>query len=91
MKMFNPLVVCYAIDYKPEYRNFIKVEATQFSEDHTMVIKWAVRESSSVMSKYTGDFVYEPRSSSRDDDFYTEFRFDTVEEAVACYQKFHKQ
>jgi hypothetical protein len=89
MMKFNPLVTTYAIDYKPEYRSFIKVEATEYNEDHTAVVKWAVRETHFVMSKKTGEFEYEPSPSSRTQKFFKEYRFDTAEEAITCYQKFH--
>lgn len=48
--------------------------------------KWAVRRMSSCLAK-DGEWEYEPIPSSRDDAFYASCRFDSLEEALAAYDK----
>lgn len=45
--------------------------------------RFAVRRGRSVLSK-TGEWVFEPMPSSRDDAFYKQCRFDTFDEAKAA-------
>lgn len=49
---------------------------------------YAIRHSRcGVYSKYDKAFYIEPSPSNRDEDFYKEFRFDTIEEAILAYME----
>lgn len=45
-------------------------------------VKWGVNWRSHYVLGKDGTWDYEPLPSSRDDDFYREFRFDSVEDAL---------
>lgn len=48
--------------------------------------RWAVRRLSSCLSK-DGEWEFEPIPSSRDKEFYARFRFNSLEEALAVFDK----
>ena len=48
--------------------------------------RWAVRRGGECMA-VDGDWEYEPLPSSRDDAFYSRFRFESLEAAVAVYDQ----
>jgi hypothetical protein len=48
--------------------------------------RWAVRQNSSCLSK-DGEWEYEHRPSSRDDEFYARCRFDSLDEALAAVER----
>lgn len=48
--------------------------------------RWAVRKTGSCLAK-DGEWEYEPIPSSRDDEFYKRCRFDSLEDAIAAYNK----
>ena len=62
--------------------------ATKYDDEKKPSL-WAVRRGNSCMGKTDGVFIYEPQPSSRDDEFFTEYRFATFEEAERVYLSFH--
>lgn len=48
--------------------------------------RWAVRRGGSVLA-IDGEWEYEPSPSNRDDEFYSRCRFNSLEDAVAAYDK----
>jgi hypothetical protein len=48
--------------------------------------RWAVRHGSMCLT-LAAKWVYEPLPSSRDDDFYAKCRFDSLDAALAAYDK----
>jgi hypothetical protein len=50
-------------------------------------IKWAVRWMGRCVNK-SGDMEFEPSPSSRDAEFYTNCRFDSLEEALSALEKY---
>lgn len=54
-------------------------------------VTYAIYKGSTVFSKITGSFYWEPSPSSRDDEFFQEFRFASMEEAIESYFCFHKE
>lgn len=84
--MDSNVALSMGIAWDKQYNTFITVEATKFDSEHKPIV-WAIRRSSSVMSKKTGTFDYEPMPSNRDDEFFEEYRFDSIEEAIACWKK----
>jgi hypothetical protein len=79
----------YGIKFDKSYGSWITVDSTKYDEETHLPILWGVRRGSSIMSKYTGEFDYEPMPSQRDDDFFKEYRFDSPNEAKECYLKFN--
>lgn len=51
------------------------------------IVRYAVRQAGECLSK-TGEWEYEPMPSSRDDNFFSRFRFETWEEAAKTVEKF---
>jgi len=44
--------------------------------------KWAIRSGEQLALGKDGEWIHEPQPSSRDDEFYAMYRFDSLEEAV---------
>ena len=86
--MLNIPVAQYTVKWDEEKMQHIVIQATRFDKNGGGVV-WAVKISGHdmVLGKRLGEFEYEPRPSSRDDAFFDEFRFNTPEEAFACYEK----
>ena len=82
-------VLKYGIYFDPRYFDWVSIEATKYSEVDSTPISWAIRRGGTAMSKNDGMFYHEPQPSSRDEDFFSEFRFDTPGDAFACWQKFN--
>ena len=80
-------ILTYGIHFEKNTHEWITIEATRFDETTNQPVTWAVRLGRSVMSNITGDFDYEPMPSSRDDDFFKEYRFSSPEEAAKCWEK----
>ena len=79
----------YGIKFDPIYKRYtIELIARSFDDDGTPK-KWAIVMDSGSMSRYDGKFYFEPSPSNRDNDFYTEFRFDSKKEAMEFYNKYH--
>jgi len=83
------VVLSVGIAWDKRYETFVIIEATKFDANY-QPISWAIRRSGYVMSKSTGVFIYEPRPSSRTDEFFDEYRFSSVEEARLCWNKFYQ-
>lgn len=49
--------------------------------------QWAIRRNGACLNR-EGDWEWEPRPSERDDAFFDRCRFDTPEEAYACWARF---
>ena len=81
------VVLTYGLSFDENRLQWVTIEATKYDEQTNEPITWAVRRGGSVMSKFTGSFDYEPLPSSRDDDFFDEYRFSTPEEAAECWSK----
>jgi hypothetical protein len=82
----KPIAFIIAID-----QNYIReIRATKY-DDEGNPIKWGIKEGNDSMSNNDGHFYIEPRPSDRDDSFYKEFRFDSVNDAYTCYLKFHNE
>lgn len=85
----NPMlgvVLSYGLSFDVKRLEWILLEATKYDESNKPN-SWAVRIGRTCMSKFTGVFDYEPMPSSRDDDFFNEYRFSTPEEAAECWSK----
>ena len=63
----------------------VTIEAAEFSAGKP--VKWAVLAGRLVMSKKTGEFIYEPFPWLRTDAFLAEHRFDSAEEAEKAFYK----
>mgnify|MGYP003425797941 FL=1 len=81
------VVLTYGLYFDKNRLQWVTIEATKYDEQTNVPITWAVRRGGSVMSKFTGSFDYEPMPSSRDDDFFNEYRFSTPDEAADCWSK----
>jgi hypothetical protein len=84
------ITLSVGISWDERHEAFVVVEATKFNDEHTP-ISWAIRRSGSVMSKTTGHFDYEPMPSSRDDEFFAEYRFTSMEEAINCWDEHYNK
>lgn len=85
----NPMlgvVLSYGLSFDAKRLEWVLLEATKYDENNKP-ISWTVRIGRTCMSKFTGGFAYEPMPSSRDDDFFNEYRFSTPEEAAECWSK----
>lgn len=71
-------------------RNFQDISIVAAHYKDKTPIKWAIRKGGTCMSKKDGIFYYEPQPSSRNQAFFNEFRFDSIEAAEAAYISFHK-
>ena len=83
------VVLTYGLSFDKNRQQWVIIEATKYDEETNNPIIWAVRRGGSVMSKFTGNFDYEPMPSSRDDDFFKEYRFSTPDEAAKCWSKYY--
>lgn len=83
------IVLSMAVKWQPEYRSFIIAEATNFDAEQNPT-SWAIRSGRDAMSKISGEFEYEPMPSSRDDAYFAEFRFSTMQEAIECWESHQK-
>lgn len=86
-KLKKCLVLTYGLSFDNNRLQWVTIEATKYDEQTNEPITWAVRKGGSVMSKFTGSFDYEPMASSRDDNFFNEYRFSTPDEAAECWSK----
>ncbi len=80
-KPLLPAVLTYGLLFDKSKMEWITIEATNYNEENSP-IAWAVRQGRTCMSKFSGRFDYEPSPSSRDNDFFNEYRFNTPEEAA---------
>lgn len=87
-KLLN-VVLTYGLSYDKTRMEWIIIEATKYDDVEYKPITWAVRKGRTCMSKFTGEFDYEPLSSSRDESFFNEYRFNTPEEAAECWSKYY--
>lgn len=60
-------------------REYIKIVARNW--DSNRVVSWAVIDKAGLVLCKSGDWVYEPSPSNRDDDFLQDTRFETAGEA----------
>ena len=79
------IILKYGIKYDKNMGDWVTIEATKFDEEFSKPISWAIRCGGRCMSKITKSFDYEPLPSSRDDEFFDEYRFNTPEEAYKSY------
>lgn len=84
-KLLN-VVLTYGLAFDNYRLEWVTIESTKFNEQNNPC-SWAVRKSSTCMSKFSGSFDYEPMPSSRDDEFFNTYRFSTPEEAAECWLK----
>jgi hypothetical protein len=77
----------YLLDYDEARDEEISAVATLFKDKKP--VRWAVRCGNSCMGKTDGVFIYEPRPSSRDDEYFAEYRFATIQEAHLAYLSFY--
>ena len=84
------VVLTYGLSFDKNRLQWVTIEATKYDEQTSVPTTWAVRRGDSVMSKITGSFDYEPMPSSRDDDYFNEYRFSTPDEAAECWSKHYK-
>lgn len=82
------VILSYGLFFDVRYNQWITIEATKYDEHTKKPITWAIRRCGSVMSKFTGSFDHEPMPSSRDEEFFKEYRFLTIEEAVSCWNNY---
>jgi hypothetical protein len=88
-KMKPETVLSYGLVFDDAHGQWITIDATMYDEkDGNKPVKWAIRKGGLVFSKITGTFEYEPMPSSRDDNFFAEFRFDTPDEAARVWEAF---
>lgn len=78
----------YLLAFDEECRQEVTVEATKYGPDNRPTV-WAVRRGSSCIRKSDGAFIYEPRPSSCENNFFVECRFASFEEAERIYLSFH--
>lgn len=84
-----PPVSSYMVKWDPRHVLTITLQATEF-DDAGNGTSWALRRNDgTAMDKTDGDFGYEPRPSSRTDEYLADHRFATVEEALSAYNKYH--
>lgn len=76
--------VAYLLKFDSQRLEQTKIEATLF-DDNGKPTSWAIRKSGTCFSKITNEFHYEPLPSSRDEDFFNEFRFNSEREALICW------
>jgi len=84
----NYEILTVGLKWLPNYLCWVIVEATKFDE-FQKPISWAIRKSSLCLSKKTKEWEYEPMPSSRDDEYYEEFRFSSLEEAITFWETFN--
>ena len=72
-------------DQFADFHNVDRVEFHRMNSPFYAGEKWAVRRHGFCLSR-TGVWEYEPMPSSRDEEFYAAFRFDTMEQAVETYR-----
>ena len=85
--------ISLGIKYNPTLMDWVKIEARQYDHETYQPTSWAICKgnSNSAMSKTDGVFYYEPMPSNRDKEYFDEFRFNSVDEALQTYLKFHDQ
>lgn len=81
------VVLTYGLLFDKNRLQWVIIEATKYDEETSNPITWAIRKGGSVMSKFTGKFDYEPIPSSRNDNFFNEYRFSTPNEAAECWSR----
>jgi len=74
------------IKYLIEGEDRVYIEVRNLSKS-----KWVVSNDDYVMENNCGDFIYQPLPSNRDDEFKKTTEFDSVDEALAAYEKFHSR
>lgn len=67
--------------------NFAEIRAVNFNSSN-MPTKWAIREGGSCLGKDLFGFEIEPTNSEKTPEFIDNTRFDTVEEAYRCAEKY---
>lgn len=72
-----------------EYGDWIVIEATKFDRNGLPIL-WGIRSSSLALSKFSGEFNCEPMPSLRDDEFFKEYRFSSVDEAIDYWNSLKK-
>lgn len=85
----NQLEVASYFLSTPNKHPFTKLEKMYNPDQgHT----WAIRTAGGdVLSKKSLSFEHEPLPSSRDEQFYQEFRFATVDEALECWNGYQQK
>jgi hypothetical protein len=83
------VILTYGLFFDKNRLQWTTIEATKYDEQTNEPISWAVRQGGSAMSKFTGNFDYEPMPSNRDDNFFNEYRFSTPDEAAQCWSKYY--
>lgn len=82
--------ISLGITYDPKIMDWVKIEARQYGHETYQPTSWAVcRGGTTAMSKSDGVFYCEPIPSNRDQKYFNEFRFNSVDEALQTYIKFH--
>ena len=89
MKIGKLKINSYILKFDERGIRLTEIVATKYDEEGAP-ISWGIRMGGFVMSKEDGEFCHEPMPSSRDEEFFKEFRFDSPQEALDSYQKFHK-
>lgn len=84
----NNIPLSTAIFFSVYHQEWIKIDVTSFDKERKNPLSFAVRKGTSVLSKKSGTFCYEPLPSNREDDLFDEFRFDSFESALHCVDKF---
>lgn len=79
----------YLLAYDEARDQEISAVATLFKDKKPA--RWAVRRGNSCMGRTDGAFIYEPQPSSRDDEYFAEYRFATIEDAERIYLSFHSR
>lgn len=81
----------YLIEYNPKNLMSISIICRKYNEIG-LPTSWAIIENNDkCMSKFDGLFYYEPLPSSRNEEYFKEFRFSSSNEAYDFYCKFHKR
>jgi hypothetical protein len=80
--MKTPVISEYTIDGDPRRAGSDDVRIAR-AKQMDGGVKWAVRRMGECLNKQ-GEWEYEPMPSSRDDEFLSRCRFDSVEEAFAA-------
>jgi len=92
MVLNKPFSDSFTIEIWDNNYQRISIECTKRRVENNEIIPeaWAILQNNDlVMSNKTGVFEYSPLPSSRDEDFFKEFRFATFDEALSSFKKFY--
>ena len=72
-----------------EHHNEMELNNIYIERTRTTPTLWGIRWNGNTLNKDLAMFCYEPRPSSRGDEFYKDCRFETADQGISFFNKHH--